>query len=61
MEYKTIKKKIEGKKILITGNTGFVGSWLSTALYYLGANIIGYSLKKRIKNLFLIIKYLVKK
>lgn len=49
MEYKTIKKKIEGKKILITGNTGFVGSWLSTALYYLGANTIGYSLKKKDK------------
>ncbi len=47
MKHKTIKKKIEGKKILITGNTGFVGSWLCIALYYLGANILGYSLKKK--------------
>ena len=32
-----------GKKILITGNTGFKGSWLSAWLLKLGANIIGIS------------------
>jgi len=49
MKLETIKKKIIGKKILITGNTGFVGSWLSIALHFLGANVLGYSLKKRDK------------
>jgi CDP-glucose 4,6-dehydratase len=34
-----------GKNILITGNTGFKGSWLSQWLIMLGANVIGYSLK----------------
>ena len=31
------------KKVLITGNTGFKGSWLSTWLLKLGANVIGVS------------------
>lgn len=32
------------KKVLITGNTGFKGSWLSLMLKYLGANVFGFSL-----------------
>jgi CDP-glucose 4,6-dehydratase len=32
------------KKILLTGHTGFNGSWLSVWLKELGANVIGYSL-----------------
>jgi len=32
------------KKILITGHTGFIGSWLSIWLNELGANVIGYAL-----------------
>ncbi len=31
------------KKILITGHTGFKGSWLTLCLKYLGANILGIS------------------
>ena len=31
----------EGKKVLITGNTGFKGSWLTAWLIKLGANIVG--------------------
>ena len=34
----------QGKKVLITGNTGFKGSWLSTWLTMLGADVYGYSL-----------------
>lgn len=34
-----------GKKILLTGNTGFKGSWLSTWLTMLGAEVYGYSLE----------------
>ncbi|MFX0196648.1 MAG: CDP-glucose 4,6-dehydratase [Candidatus Hodarchaeota archaeon] len=33
-----------GKKILITGNTGFKGSWLTTWLEMLGAKVFGYAL-----------------
>lgn len=32
-----------GKKVLITGHTGFKGSWLSLWLTKLGAEVIGYS------------------
>ena len=46
------------KKILITGNTGFKGSWLSIWLLMLGADVYGYSLKpncdqKLFKNIFI--------
>lgn len=34
----------QGKKVLITGNTGFKGSWLSTWLTMLGADVYGYSM-----------------
>lgn len=33
-----------GKKVLITGHTGFKGSWLSIWLYSLGAKVIGIGL-----------------
>jgi CDP-glucose 4,6-dehydratase len=36
-----------GKTVLITGNTGFKGSWLAQWLKILGANVIGYSLKPK--------------
>ncbi|WP_227938057.1 CDP-glucose 4,6-dehydratase [Alkalihalobacillus deserti] len=34
----------KGKNVLVTGHTGFKGSWLSIWLKQLGANVIGYSL-----------------
>lgn len=33
-----------GKKVLVTGHTGFKGSWLSTWLLELGSDVAGYSL-----------------
>lgn len=33
-----------GKKVLVTGHTGFKGSWLSLWLQRLGADVLGYSL-----------------
>ena len=33
-----------GKKVLITGHTGFKGSWLSLWLTHLGATVYGYAL-----------------
>ena len=38
-----LKKRFENKTVLITGHTGFKGSWLSIWLKKLGANIIGVS------------------
>lgn len=34
----------KSKKVLITGNTGFKGSWLSTWLNIMGADVYGYSI-----------------
>lgn len=35
----------KGKKVFITGHTGFKGSWLCLLLNHLGANIYGYALE----------------
>lgn len=34
----------ENKKVLITGHTGFKGSWLALLLHQLGADVYGYAL-----------------
>jgi CDP-glucose 4,6-dehydratase len=34
-----------GKNVLVTGHTGFKGSWLSLWLHLMGANVIGYALE----------------
>lgn len=34
----------KGKKVLITGHTGFKGSWLSIWLHELGAEVVGVAL-----------------
>ena len=41
--------KFKNKKILIIGNTGFVGSWLTITLNLLRANVLGLSLKMKDK------------
>ena len=41
---KAFNNVYNGKKVLITGNTGFKGSWLTTWLLALGADVYGYSL-----------------
>jgi CDP-glucose 4,6-dehydratase len=35
----------KNRKILVTGHTGFKGSWLSMILSWLGADVYGYALK----------------
>lgn len=39
------KKFWKGRKVFLTGQTGFKGSWLSIYLNYLGAEVTGYALK----------------
>jgi CDP-glucose 4,6-dehydratase len=33
-----------GKRVLLTGHTGFKGSWLSLWLQSMGAQVVGYAL-----------------
>jgi CDP-glucose 4,6-dehydratase len=40
----------KGKKVFITGHTGFKGAWLSMFLIELGAEVIGYSLDPKTEN-----------
>ncbi|HRO25164.1 MAG TPA: GDP-mannose 4,6-dehydratase, partial [Promineifilum sp.] len=39
----TFNNIYSGKTVLITGHTGFKGSWLTTWLLELGASVVGYS------------------
>ena len=43
MSKKKLYKYLNKKKIIITGHTGFKGSWLTLWLSKLGANILGLS------------------
>ena len=43
-------KNFRNKKILIFGNTGFIGSWLSIALDLLDVKVLGVSLKMSNQN-----------
>ncbi|MCL0035303.1 CDP-glucose 4,6-dehydratase [Thermodesulfovibrionales bacterium] len=38
-----------GKKVIITGDTGFKGSWLAIWLLNLGASVVGYALPPKTK------------
>jgi CDP-glucose 4,6-dehydratase len=40
-----LKKTFAGKTVLLTGHTGFKGSWLTAWLQLLGANIVGVALE----------------
>ena len=44
-----------GKKILVTGHTGFKGAWLSRMLVLAGAEVFGLALKAEDNSLFSII------
>lgn len=44
LEMTFFKDVYRGKRVLLTGHTGFKGSWLSLWLYKLGAHITGVSL-----------------
>ena len=69
-----LNKFYKKKKILVTGNTGFKGAWLSQTLISLSANVVGLSrdiptkpsmynilnLKKKMKTYFFDIKNLNK-
>lgn len=53
----TFNSVYRGKKVLVTGHTGFKGSWLTSWLINLEAEVIGYSLEPPTQpNLFEIIE-----
>jgi len=45
LESVVLKKFWSGKRVLLTGHTGFKGSWLSLWLHTMGAEVFGYSLE----------------
>ena len=47
-----MKGKLHGKKVFLTGHTGFKGSWFLIVLKFFGANVKGYSLKPKKLSLF---------
>ena len=44
IDFTAIHNFYRGKKVLITGHTGFKGSWLSIWLQKMGADVVGYAL-----------------
>ena len=45
MDNLTLKNFYSNKKVLITGHTGFKGTWLCQILKELGADVVGYALE----------------
>jgi CDP-glucose 4,6-dehydratase len=46
--FKSLSKFWKGKKVFLTGHTGFKGGWFSIFLNLLGAKVAGYSLKPNV-------------
>ena len=44
MNWNELEKFYNGKSVLVTGHTGFKGSWLTRMLTLAGARVTGYSL-----------------
>lgn len=45
LNWEKLQDFYQGKRILVTGHTGFKGAWLSKILLMLGAKVIGYALE----------------
>lgn len=45
MDWKELQDFYQGRRVLLTGHTGFKGSWLSRILLLAGARVTGYALK----------------
>ena len=43
--YDKVLKSFKGKKVFITGHTGFKGTWLTYILTLVGADVMGYALE----------------
>ena len=49
-QYSLLQKAYNGKRVFLTGHTGFKGSWMLTWLNILGANVRGYSLAPEVSH-----------
>lgn len=47
MTLKEVGDRYRGRKVLVTGDTGFKGAWLAFWLHRLGAHVLGYALPPR--------------
>ena len=52
MEVEMLKNFYKGKKVVVTGHTGFKGGWLCMILHQLGCEISGLALNPSGKNNF---------
>ncbi len=52
MGIEELKKHYQGKRVFITGHTGFKGAWLLLVLHHIGARVKGYSLAPESNSLF---------
>ncbi len=52
MQISCLEKFYRGKKVLLTGHTGFKGAWLSLWLKKMGAEVCGFSLVAEKESLF---------
>ena len=50
VNYQLLEKTYRGKKIFLTGHTGFKGAWLLKTLNLLGAEVKGYALEPNTPN-----------
>jgi CDP-glucose 4,6-dehydratase len=48
--FEELKKTYNGKKVFLTGHTGFKGAWMLKTLSLLGAEVKGYALEPYTKN-----------
>src|ERR1700712_1218190 len=44
MNFDFLKAAFNGKRVFLTGHTGFKGAWMLQVLHSLGAEVTGYSL-----------------
>lgn len=50
VNFKQLERTYKGKKVFLTGHTGFKGSWMLKALSMLGAEVKGYALAPKTKD-----------
>ena len=50
VNFQQLEKTYKGKKVFLTGHTGFKGAWMLKTLYLLGAEIKGYALEPQTPN-----------
>ena len=50
--YNEMKEFYRGKRVLVTGHTGFKGSWMCRALVDFGALVYGFSLPSEGENFY---------